>query len=176
MKNLLIFCLAICFTSCVSTSITNWEMVGDITAFNQDGTILRTWNNVTLETGTASEYAGMQITNSSTKAFGLNFIDPETGKGVIIGNSVPYIIEYSTHNESYTPSIKPGVSVTESAQVYSKEAMEKQIAILEAAHKSNTEIINSETASKEEKQLAKKDNESISRELASLKQKYRNPY
>lgn len=176
MKNLLILCLAICFTSCVSTSITNWKMEGDVTAFNQDGTVLRTWNNVVIESGTSSALTGTQVTSTSTKSFGLNFIDPETGKGVIIGNAVPYIIEYNTHKEGNTPSIQPGVSVTESVQTYNKEAMEKQIAILEVAHKSNTEIINSETASKEEKQQAKKDNESISRELTSLKQKYRNPY
>ena len=176
MKNLLILCLTICFSSCVSTSITSWKMKGDVTAFNHDGTVLRTWNNVILESGTSSVLTGTQITSTSTKTFGLNFIDPETGKGVIIGNAVPYIIEYSSHNEGNSPSIQPGVSVTESVKVYNKEAMERQIAILETAYKSNTEIINSKSTSKEEKQQAKKDNENLSRELTYLKEKYRNPY
>ena len=171
MRDIFIFCFAICFTSCVS--ITNWKMEGDITAFNQDGTVLRKWNNVILESGTSSELSGRQIVSSSTKYFGLNFIDPKTGKGVIIGNAVPYIIEYDEIN---TPHIQPGVKVTESTQTYNKEAVEKQIATLEAACKSNTEIINSKTATKEEKRQAKKDLENLNRELASLKNSYRNSY
>lgn len=38
-------------------------------------------------------------TNTAFKYFGLNFIDLDTGKGVIVHNSIPFIIEYNTSVE-----------------------------------------------------------------------------
>ena len=159
MKRIFILCLiSIYISSCASITPTSWSMKGDVTAYNHDGSVLRTWENVVIESGTSDIISGTQVTNSSTKSFGLNFIDPKSGKGVIIGNAVPYIIEYKSNKEY--------------EQNGSQVQMKKDIDTLEKEYNSNKDIINSKTASKEEKQQAKKANIEIYQKLQDTKDDY----
>ena len=74
---------------------TTTTLVGDVTAYTQTGEVLQKWNQVVLQEDTYG------YTNTSAfKTFGLNFYDAKSGKHIIIGNAVPYIIEYNTNNSS----------------------------------------------------------------------------
>lgn len=92
MKKISLFfgCLFL-FISCASTQ---WAINGDVTAYNADGTVLRQWDNVVIESGYV-DWNGKQTTTNAMKTFGINFSDPKTHKYVIISNAVPCIIEYT---------------------------------------------------------------------------------
>ena len=89
------------FISCASTQ---WAINGDVTAYNADGTVLRQWDNVVIESGFTDTMIGTHTTTNAIKSFGINFIDPKTHKNIIISNAVPCIIEYSSKEyEEYLP-------------------------------------------------------------------------
>ena len=166
---ILLFFVMISLTSCTSI----WSIKGDITAYNQDGSILKKWDDVTIETGVSNALYGHQTANSATKLFGLNFIDPVSGKGIILGNSVPYIIEYNTSKEydSYDNQQQTEYSNTPQ-NGYSREEMERWIDVLENAYNTNKEIIKNKTTSKKEKQEAKKANVRIYQQLTDTRDEY----
>lgn len=92
MKKLFILAIALC-TLC-SCSITSYSIVscyGNITTFTQQGDTLKVYNNVLIK-----ETVGGYNTTNVFKNFGLNFTD-STGKGIVIGHAVPYIIEYDVN-------------------------------------------------------------------------------
>ena len=76
---------AIMFSSCSYTT-TN---IGSITTYNADGSILKKWDKVCLR-----EQVNKHTKGNAFKSYGLNFYDIESGQFVVIGNSVPYIVEY----------------------------------------------------------------------------------
>ena len=78
----------------VSCASTKWSINGDITTYNSDGTVLRQWDNVIIESGVIDKWAGKQTTTNAIKTFGFNFTDPKTNRQIIISNAVPCIIEY----------------------------------------------------------------------------------
>ena len=84
------------FISCASTQ---WAINGDVTAYNADGTVLRQWDNVVIESGYV-DWNGKQTTTNVMKTFGINFSDPVTHKNIIISTAVPCIIEYD--NSTYS--------------------------------------------------------------------------
>ena len=84
--------------SCTSTQ---WAIIGDVTAYNSDGTVLRQWDNVVIESGYSDDWNGKQTTSYAMKTFGINFSDPVTQKNIIISNAVPCIIEYNNSTYSY---------------------------------------------------------------------------
>ena len=84
--------------SCASTK---WSAIGDVTAYNSDGSILRQWNDVIIESGYKSSWDGDHTLSSAFKSFGFNFTDPKKQKNIIISNAVPCIIEYD--HKYYTP-------------------------------------------------------------------------
>ena len=99
--SLLFGCLFL-FISCASTQ---WAINGDVTAYNADGTVLRQWDNVVIESGFTDTMIGTHTTTNAIKSFGINFIDPKTHKNIIISNAVPCIIEYSSKEyEEYLPN------------------------------------------------------------------------
>jgi PBP1b-binding outer membrane lipoprotein LpoB len=107
-KVILFFSCAFLFASCISTTTTNpsinWTINGDVTAYNADGTVLRQWDNVVIESGFTDTMIGTYTTTNAIKSFGINFIDPKTHKNIIISNAVPCIIEYSSKEyEEYLP-------------------------------------------------------------------------
>jgi hypothetical protein len=59
--------------------------IGTVTAYTDDGEILKKWENVKLSES---------YDDSAFKTFGCNFYDSETGSFIVINNAVPCIIEY----------------------------------------------------------------------------------
>ena len=116
MENSVKFCLFIsivsaliicCFCSC-STITDNYAIknVGSITIYNDDFTILKKYDNITIseEKYTYSNgitdpiYGSSNIENKVNiiKTNGINFKDNDTNKMYFISNSFKYIIEYET--------------------------------------------------------------------------------
>ena len=108
MKKFFILCLmAFVMCSCGTIQTYTEKCYGSVTTFTPQGEVLQTWDNVLIEE-TTTEYNTMYGTTSVSKTsafknFGLNFMDMNTGKGVIVHTSIPYIIEYNTEVESTNP-------------------------------------------------------------------------
>ena len=94
MKKFIFLIATMCVVcSCATTSITsitkNITMcIGDVTAYNADGSILNKWEDVVISSN--NEYPR----NSVFKTFGINFYDTKSEKFIIVGNAVPCTIEY----------------------------------------------------------------------------------
>lgn len=69
--------------------------IGSVTTYNADGSVLQRWDKVCLQ-----EQSRNYATTSVFKPYGLNFYDIVSGRFVIIGNSVPYVIEYDILNRN----------------------------------------------------------------------------
>ena len=154
MKRFLVLVIfAITLSSCSSKY---YFMHGDVTAYNQDGTILEKWNDVVIEEGTISNYLGKSVDRTSHKSFGLNFIDPKTGEGVILSNATPYIIRYRTEE---------GEEEVDSKVVQTKA----KIAELQSLYYNNKKIIKDKSLSSEVRGKAKKENSRIYEEIITLR-------
>ena len=153
MKRFLVLVLfAITLSSCSSKY---YFMHGDVTAYNQDGTILEKWNDVVIEEGTISNYSGKSVDRTSHKSFGLNFIDPKTGEGVILSNATPYIIRYRTEEGE-----------DEDSKVVQTKA---KIAELQSLFYNNKKIIKDKSLNSEVRKTAKKENSRIYNEIIFLR-------
>ena len=144
---------AITLSSC---STTNYFLKGDVTAYNQDGTILEKWNDVVIEQGVISDYSGKYVSATSHKSFGLNFIDPETGEGIILSNAMPYIIRYK--QEEVSEDEDPKVVQTK-----------KKIKELQSIYYQNVEIIKNRKLSSEVRKKAKEENLRLYNEISTLR-------
>lgn len=80
---LVIAMVALCSCSYTTTYL------GSVTTYNADGTVLKKWDKVCLQ-----EHSKHYSTASAFKPYGLNFYDIVDGRFVVIGNSVPFIVEY----------------------------------------------------------------------------------
>ena len=102
-KILFMFIMLFSLGSCVPLKTTT-TLIGDVTAYNNDGTILRKWDNVIIEEETKESYStsSSHTTNNETslKSFGLNFYDKNLDKFIIITKAVPCIIEYNINTSS----------------------------------------------------------------------------
>ena len=87
MKKLFILAIAIC--SLCSCAITTHSFYGNVTTFTPQGDTLQVWNNVLIQKSVGG------YTTNAFKKFGVNFID-STGRGIVIGHAVPFIIDYDT--------------------------------------------------------------------------------
>lgn len=76
---------AIIFCSCTYTT----THIGSITTFNADGSVLKKWDKVCLH-----EQSNNYTKGNAFKTYGVNFYDIESGRFIVIGNAVPYIVEY----------------------------------------------------------------------------------
>lgn len=72
-------------TSCTTT------FIGNITAYNSDGTILKKWNGITIK-----EVRYGTLKQNALKRDGIEFYDNKSRKYIYITKSVPCIIEYHT--------------------------------------------------------------------------------
>ena len=107
-KILFIVVIMLSLNSCAS--LTTTTLIGDVTAYNDNGTILHKWIGVTIE-----EKVATTQTETAFKSFGLNFYDKNNDKFVIISDAVPYIIEYEVNatkkylypNDNVTTDDKP---------------------------------------------------------------------
>lgn len=147
--------------SCVST----YSLKGDITCFTDNGEVLRKYENVVIESGYESYGSGKTVNSSSITTYGLNFID-STGKGVIIGKSVPYIIEYRTdkhaqQNTSYN------VMPSERAKLDLKEYISK----LESAYETNKAELRKPNLTNDQKKELRKENGRIYHMLTEARNK-----
>lgn len=94
-KFLFIFLSFLTLTSCATVNVS--KLIGDITVYNYDGTIRKKYTHVTIS---QDDYKyGYNIPNTVFKTFGLNFYDDESGKYIILSQSIPYIIEYIDIND-----------------------------------------------------------------------------
>lgn len=75
--------VALCSCSYTTTYI------GSITTFNADGSVLKKWDKVCLH-----EQSNNYTTGNAFKPYGVNFYDMESGRFIVIGNAVPYVVEY----------------------------------------------------------------------------------
>ena len=94
MKKIFILCIlsiSVFFSSCMTST----TCIGNITAYNSDGSVLKKWDNVVIEETSNNKK------QSSVKQFGFNFYDKNTNKNVILSNSVPVIIEYDVNKRSF---------------------------------------------------------------------------
>ena len=76
---------AIMFSSCSYTT----SHIGSITTYNADGSVLKKWDKVCIH-----EQYNNHTTGDAFKPYGVNFYDIESGRFIVIGNSVPFIVEY----------------------------------------------------------------------------------
>ena len=76
---------ALIMSSCSYTT----THIGSITTFNPDGSVLKKWDKVCIH-----EEVNNHIIGNAFKSYGINFYDIESGRFIVIGNSMPYIIEY----------------------------------------------------------------------------------
>lgn len=124
MKRFILFFFCIfSLTSCVTTTPSiNWSINGDVTAYNADGSVLRQWDNVVIESGYTDATIGTQTTSNAIKSFGINFTDPKTHKNIIISNAVPCIIEYTNKKyENYLPKNSSLEEFFKSGEIFSAE-------------------------------------------------------
>lgn len=153
-KLLFICCVGLLLQSCVAT----YNLVGDVTAYNADGTVMKSWDGVTIASG--DSWNGQ--TKSSMKLWGLNFVDPDSGKGVILGNSVPYIIEYNTVHTKNTKNVKKNEE---------KEKIKNTIDSYQEKYDANKKKLKDPNITKDEKQALKKDNAELFNAMIELKNK-----
>ena len=76
---------AILLTSCSYTT----THIGSITTYNADGSVLKKWDKVCIH-----EQCNNNTIGNAFKPYGVNFYDIESGRFIVIGNSVPYVVEY----------------------------------------------------------------------------------
>ena len=153
--------LAVSQISCVST----YSLKGDITCFTDNGEILKKYENVVIEAGYESYGSGKTVKNSSIKAYGLNFID-KTGKGVIIGKSVPYIIEYRTDKP-----VQQNTSYNTMPSERAKADLKEYISKLETAYETNKEELKNPNLTNDEKKDLRKENGKIYHMLTEARNK-----
>ena len=85
-KRLLAMALAtVILCSCSYTT----TYIGSITTYNADGSVLQKWDKVCLH-----EQTNNHTTGTAFKPYGVNFYDLESGRFIVIGNAVPYVVEY----------------------------------------------------------------------------------
>lgn len=154
-KMLFICCMGLLLQSCIST----YKVVGDVTAYNADGTVMKSWNDVTIASG--DNLNGQ--TNSAMRLWGLNFEDPDSGKGVILGSSVPYIIEYdTTHAKNDTKDVKKSEE---------REKIKNTINSYQEKYDANKEKLKNPNITKDEKQILKRENAELFNAMMELKNK-----
>lgn len=132
MRKFIILCLmAFMVCSCYSTKTFVETCYGSVTAFTPQGDTLKRWDNAFIQEETttieiSSMYGSSSYqakTNTAFKSFGLNFTDLDTGKGVIVHNSIPFIIEYNTSVEEKAITEK-GVYISTEKEINQKTAEE----------------------------------------------------
>lgn len=170
MKKFFILCLmAFVMCSCGTIQTYTEKCYGSVTTFTPQGEVLQTWDNVLIEE-TTTEYNTMYGTTSVSKAsafknFGLNFIDMNTGKGVIVHTSIPYIIEYNTEQETTsstkTEKIKEDVSSLET-KYYN---LQNQI----SANKKEMRKLSKDSA---EYKIKKEQNEALRGQMNEIEKRY----
>lgn len=142
-KILFIVVMMFSLNSCVSltptTMTTTTTLKGNVTAYNDNGTILRKWDNVTIEEKvktTQNGYVTNNETENSIKTFGINFYDENIDKFIIISNAVPCIIEYNVETTNKTNSNNISTTNTTTDGKPSKDELRNSWRALDAEYDS----------------------------------------
>ena len=170
MRKFFILCLmAFVMCSCGTMQTYTKTYYGSVTTFTPQGEVLQTWDNVAIEEKT-TEYNSLYGTTSvaetsAFKYFGLNFIDMNTGKGVIVHSAIPYIIKYNTEQETLSSTkieqIKEDVSSLETKY----HNLQSQI----SANKKEMRNLSKDSA---EYQIKKEQNELLRGQMNEIDKKY----
>ncbi len=97
MKKILFLLATMCVVSSCTPIVKT--CVGDVTAYNADGSVLKKWEGVELSSSSSSSFGSQE--SSAMKTFGVNFYDNDSKKFIIVGNAVPCIIEYNVQENKY---------------------------------------------------------------------------
>lgn len=93
MKKILFLLATMCVVSSCAPIVKT--CVGDVTAYNADGSVLKKWEGVELSSSSSSSFGRQE--SSAMKTFGVNFYDNDSKKFIVVGNAVPCIIEYNVY-------------------------------------------------------------------------------
>ena len=128
MKKIILGLICFVYSSCAVTT----TMIGDVTAYTQNGEVLQKWERVVLQETVSSSFTGNYTSNNAFKTFGVNFYDKTSGKYIILGNAVPCIIEYTTEgpynsqDTNYTSESKEQISSKQSNKEQYKQDLINQ--------------------------------------------------
>ena len=170
MKKFFILCfMAFVMCSCGTIQTYTEKCYGSVTTFTPQGEVLQTWDNVLIEEKT-SEYNSIYGTTSVSKTsafknFGLNFIDMNTGKGVIVHTSIPYIIEYNTEQETTSSAKAEKIKEDVSSLETKYHNLQSQI----SANKKEMKKLSKDSA---EYQIKKEQNELLRGQMNEIEKKY----
>ena len=171
MRKFFILCL-MAFVMCSCGTIQTYveKCYGSVTTFTPQGEVLQTWDNVLIEE-TITEYNTMYGTTSVSKTsafknFGLDFIDMNTGKGVIVHTSIPYIIEYNTEQETTSSAKTEKIKEDESSLETKYHNLQNQI----SANKKEMRKLSKDSAEYKNK---KEQNEVLRDQMYEIEKKYR---
>ena len=118
MKKIILGLICIMCSGCALTT-----MVGDVTAYTPNGEILQKWEQVILQETVSFGFIGKYTIYNAFKAYGINFYDEKNGKYIIVGDSVPCIIEYgeSSYNSPNTNYISDDNKQVDGAKISSEQ-------------------------------------------------------
>lgn len=174
MKKFIVFCLmAFMVCSCAVTNTITETYYGCVTTFTPQGDTLKVWNNALIEEET-KEVSTMYGTTSyqSTSAFkyfGLNFIDLNTGKGVVIHSGIPYIIEYNT--DITISSDKSNTPVKSETDIRAEE-LETKHKIYQKQIEENKKELKKLDRNSAEYVIKKEQNDKLKAEMNKLEREY----
>ena len=170
MKRFFILCLMV-FAMCSCGTIQTYteKCYGRVTTFTPQGEVLQTWNNALIEE-TITEYNTMYGTTSVSKTsafknYGLNFIDMNTGKGVILHTSIPYIIEYNTEQKTTSSAKTEKITEDVSSLETKYHNLQNQISV----NKKEMRKLSKDSA---EYKIKKEQNEALRGQMNEIEKKY----
>ena len=175
MKKFFVLCLmAFVMCSCGSITTITETYYGKVTTFTPQGEILNTWDNAVIKEETTevnSMYGTTSQTNSNViKAFGLNFFDEDTGKFVIISNTIPYIIEYDVTTSVENDNINNSPKKTEFD--LKKDELELKHRKCSEELNENKKIMRTLDKKSEEYLLKKEQNNNLRKQMKELENAY----
>ena len=170
MKKFFILCFtAFVMCSCGTIQTYTAKYYGSVTTFTPQGEVLQTWDNVLIDE-TTTEYNTLYGTTSVSKTsafkkFGLNFIDMNTGKGVVVHTSIPYIIEYNTELETTSSTQTEEIKDDASSLEIKYHNLQSQI----SANKKEMRKFSKDSA---EYKIKKEQNEALRNQMNEIEKKY----
>ena len=149
---------------------------GSITTFTPQGDTLKRWDNAFIEEETTtienSSMYGVSSyrakTNTAFKYFGLNFIDLDTGKGVVVHSGIPYIIEYNTSVEG-----KAKISTEEKVRQKTAESIRIKYHNYQNQIETNKKSMRKLSKDSEEYKIKKEQNDALKGAMKDLDEQYR---
>lgn len=172
MKKILFILMAVLlFSSCATIQTTTTKSIGDVTAYNDDGSVLKKWSGVeltstTTTTNTETNSLISRKETSSYKTFGFNFFDSESGKYIVVSNAVPCIIEYDV--EVVTHQIENDEKLKDENDEKLKYELIEQYNTINGQIKTNKKLIRDKTINEKAKTSLELFNNKLADELTEI--------